>query len=141
MADVRRILGTLPDGVDQHATADGRGKSVEESVARLARIFGCDSADGTLEDWRASAASIRQAQLESILDGCREVLRATPLPAEAQIIAAGIGAYEVAAIAVGLQRKCLTFGELAGATACPIAVTSCAPAVAVALLLPSNAGE
>ena len=26
MADVRRILGELPDGVDQHDTLDGRGK-------------------------------------------------------------------------------------------------------------------
>ena len=43
MADVRRVLGTLADDVDQHDTADGRGKSVAESVARFARVFGRDA--------------------------------------------------------------------------------------------------
>src|SRR6516225_7619948 len=38
MADVYRILGTLPEGVDQMATADGREKSFAASCARLARM-------------------------------------------------------------------------------------------------------
>jgi hypothetical protein len=42
MADVHRILGQLPDGVDQMATADGRAKTSEASRARLARMVGCD---------------------------------------------------------------------------------------------------
>jgi probable H4MPT-linked C1 transfer pathway protein len=139
MADVRRILGTLPADVDQHATADGRGKTVDESIARFARMFGRDAADGTLEDWRAAAAAIRDTQLASILEGCRDVLAATPLPAEAPVVAAGIGAGDVEEIAVGLQRKCLTFGELVGAESRRLAATHCAPAVAVALLLAESA--
>ena len=40
MADVHRILGTLPAGVDLMATADGREKTVAASRARLARMLG-----------------------------------------------------------------------------------------------------
>jgi probable H4MPT-linked C1 transfer pathway protein len=139
MADVRRILGTLPDGVDQHATADGRGKTVEESVARFARMFGRDAADGTLEDWRAAAAGIREAQLASILDGCREVLAAAPLSIEAPVVAAGIGAEEVEEISKSLMRSCIAFGDLAGVgETCRLEATRAAPAVAVALLVASH---
>ena len=42
MADVRRVLGELPDDVHQHYTTYGRGKSVTESLMRLARGFGRD---------------------------------------------------------------------------------------------------
>ncbi len=47
MADVRRILGELPDGVDQHDTLDGHGKTINESVTRFARCFGRDAIDAT----------------------------------------------------------------------------------------------
>ena len=42
MADVYRITGDLDPASDQHRTADGRGKSREESMRRLARMVGCD---------------------------------------------------------------------------------------------------
>lgn len=136
MADVRRILGALPDDVDQHATADGRGKSVEESIARFARMFGHDAADGTLEEWRQAAEGIREAQLASIIEGCRDVLTASSLPKAAPVVAAGIGTGEVEVIAGKLKRPCNTFGDIAGAgDACRLAATRFAPAVAVALLL------
>ncbi len=135
-ADARRVLGELPDGVDQHATADGRGTSVAESVARLARMFCRDAADGCLADWRASAAAIRACQHGSILDGIAQVLAAqTDLPQDAPVVAAGIGAPEVHGLARSLGRPCLDFGQLTGATeAAALWATRCAPAVAVALL-------
>ena len=136
MADVRRIMGELPDGVDQHATADGRGKSLEESVARFARMFGRDAADGSLEDWKVSAAEIGEAQMSSIQEGCRSVLAATPIDAAAPVITAGIGADAVAALALRLDRKSVSFGTMIGADpACRDAATHSAPAVAVAVLL------
>lgn len=136
MADVRRILGQLPDGFDQHATADGRGKSVDESVARLARMFGRDAADGSADDWRTAAAGIADVQLQSILDGCAAVSSQARLTEAAPVVVAGIGADIVARdIAASTARKVITFGELAGATS-PVttAATHSAPAVAVALL-------
>ena len=135
-ADARRILGTLPEGVDQHATADGRGTSQAESVARLARMFCRDASDGTLADWQESARSIVEEQVASILDGIRQVLDTTPLPEDAPVIAAGIGADTVSDLAARLGRKSVAFGALAGADG-DVAVwaTRCAPAVAVAMLL------
>jgi probable H4MPT-linked C1 transfer pathway protein len=140
MADVRRILGILPDGVDQHATADGRGKSLAESLARLARMFGRDAADGDLAQWREAAAAIREAQLASIIEGCREVLTAAALPSAAPVVAAGIGAYEVQEIARRLERTSVDFGTIAGAgDDCQLGATRSAPAVAVALLFSAPA--
>ncbi len=63
MADVRRVLGELPEGTDQHGTADRRGTSLGESVARLARAFGRDAPDATLDDWRAAARAIADRQM------------------------------------------------------------------------------
>lgn len=134
-ADARRVLGTLPAGVDLHATADGRGTSVEESATRLARMFCRDFSDGSLDDWRDSARAILEQQIASIHDGIGQVLAATPLPAGAPVIAAGIGADAVDAIAARLGRTAIPFGSLSGATGdVALWATRCAPAVAVAML-------
>lgn len=136
MADVHRVIGDLPADKDQHATADGRGKSLAESVARLARMFGRDAHEGSLDDWRASADFIRTAQLASIEDGIADVLGETRLAHHAPIVAAGIGAEEVRVIAMRLGRDCFAFGELANADPeCRDWATACAPAVSVARLL------
>lgn len=136
MADVRRILGDDLSEVDQHATADGKGKSPAESVARLARMLGRDARDGSAEDWRAAAAHVRELQLRSIHDGATRVLSAVALPPQAPVIAAGIGAADVAEVARRLGRTAIRFGTLAQADPGFEAwATACAPAVAVALLL------
>ena len=135
MGDVRRVLGTLPDDVDQHPTLDGRGKSLEESIARFARCFGCDAPDATLDDWRAAAGDIAGQQMREIRSAIEEVLQATALPANAPIVVAGIGANAIETIARNIGRRSLRFGTLAGAADdCREWATRCAPAVAVALL-------
>ena len=135
MADVRRILGELPDGVDQHATLDGRGTSMEESVARLARCFGRDAADASFEDWHDAARDIADQQLADVRAAIDDVLAATPLASGAPIVAAGIGAPQVELIAHALGRQTLRFATLANAAPdCEDWATRCAPAVAVALL-------
>ena len=136
MADVRRVLGDLPADVDQHATSDGRGKSVEESRARLARCFGRDALPGEDADWSASAAMIAEEQLFSLINGCQQVLRGAGLPDDARVVTAGIGTEVAAGVAAHLGREVVTFGALV--TAPPdvaLWATRCAPAVAVALLL------
>src|SRR5262249_32139363 len=136
MADVRRILEAIPEGVDLHATADGRGKSLDESIARLARMFGRDAAEGIEGDWQVAAEEIRAAQIASIRERCTHGRAASPLPETASVVAAGIGAGEVVEIAHNLGRSAIDFGTLAEATAeCRVAATHSAPAVAVALLL------
>ena len=136
MADVRRVLGEDLEDVDLQATADGRGKSQEESLARLARMLGRESDYGTAAAWRVTAGYIREAQLRSIVDGASLILSARPLPDGAPVVAAGIGEREVVEVAGRLGRDCESFGQildLEGALA--TAATHHAPAVAVGLLL------
>ena len=135
MADVRRILSQLPEEVDQYGPPDGRGKTLVESMARLARMFGRDAIEGTPDDWQRSARAIAEAQLASIEEGARQVLARSDLPATAPLIAAGIGHRVIGELADGIGRNFQTFGQLTGVLgAVKHAVTHCAPAVAVALL-------
>jgi uncharacterized hydantoinase/oxoprolinase family protein len=135
MADVRRILGELAEGLDQHETTDHRGKSLDESVSRFARCFGRDGADATLDDWREAARAIADQQIHDVRRACEQVLAATPVGKAAPIIAAGIGAPLVGGLAANLGRPCRFFGDLVeAADDCRIWATRCAPAVAVALL-------
>jgi probable H4MPT-linked C1 transfer pathway protein len=91
-ADMRRIIGDLPEGVDQHDTADGRGVTLAESTARFARMFGRDSAEGSAEDWRLAALFLAERQLRTILEAAAQVLSDHGLPSNAPVVAAGIGA-------------------------------------------------
>ena len=135
MADVRRVLGELPDDVDLHDTADGRGKSVADSLRRLARGFGRDGEERHLDIWRVPAAHIRDEQLRSIYDGAIQVLSRPGVDVSGGVIAAGIGAHDVALIAQRLGLACMTFGDLIGASgAVSLSATRHAPAAAVAML-------
>lgn len=141
MADVRRILGELPDGVDLHATADGKGKSRAESLARFARLLGSDAGDAPEADWLIPATYVRERQMRSIHDGVLQVLSAAALPPDAPIVAAGIGWNAIAALSLRMGRICRTFASLIGAPQqVAEAANHCAPAVAVALLLEAGDG-
>lgn len=134
-ADLRRIIGDLPDGVDVQDTADGRGTSVEECIGRLARIFGRDAVEGSLQDWRNAARYLADRQLRSIEDAAAQVISASGLDAAAPVVAAGIGAPVVQDLAGRLGRTVLAFADLADAE--PGArhwAGRCAPATALALL-------
>lgn len=135
MADVRRVLDELEDGLDLHATADGRGKSVGESVARLARMLGREAGDGSLEDWRATARGIAEAQMRSIHDGLLQVLSRRPSIAAGPLVTAGIGTDAAAALALRCGLEPIAFGAMIDAApSVRRAATHSAPAVAVALL-------
>lgn len=134
MADVRRIIGDLPDGVDQHSTADGRGKSQEESLIRFARGFGRDAEMRHLPAWQVSAAYVSERQLRSIHDGALQVL-SRPADEVNAVVLAGIGAAHAEKIAQRLGLPAFAFGTLIDAEDdARLWATRCAPAVAVALL-------
>lgn len=136
MADVRRLLGFDLSEFDQHATADGKDKTLSSSIARFARMLGRDASEGTLADWQGAAAYVRHEQLRSIEDGVLQVLSRTALPSHAPIVAAGAGAMEVALIAERLGRPFVPFATLVNTPARLEAwTTACAPAVSVALLI------
>lgn len=139
MADVRRILGKNLDGLDLHTTADGRGKTLAESITRFARLFGrdVDPAD-PLRPWQDAARFVRDRQLASIIDGAHLRLshgteHKVDRPTRAVI--AGIGAPDAAEAARRLGLEPVDFGDLLGLDE-PVstAATHHAPAVATALL-------
>jgi probable H4MPT-linked C1 transfer pathway protein len=135
MADVHRILGSLPDGADQMATADGRDKSVASSRARLARMVGRDAADADAAAWEALAAWFAEAQLRAILDGAMLVCSAGRLAQDAPVVGAGIGRALARAVAQRLGRAFIAFETLLDAAPqAREAASLCAPAAALALL-------
>jgi len=137
-ADLHRILGTLPDDVDQMPTADGRDKTTAASRARLARMVGRDAASLHDASWSALAQFFAEAQLRRIDDGARLVLSRAALPPNAPLIAAGIGAAFLDHLAHRLHRPMLRFHDLLGAGT-SAGIDQCAPAVAVALLAQERA--
>jgi probable H4MPT-linked C1 transfer pathway protein len=135
MADAHRILGQLPDGVDQMATADGRAKTIEASRARLARMVGCDADDAGEAEWRLLAQWLVERQVRTIMDGAMLVLSSAAMPADAPVLGAGIGDGLVQEVARRLGRKHLSFDAILDVA--PHArerASHCAPAAALAAL-------
>jgi probable H4MPT-linked C1 transfer pathway protein len=135
MADVHRILGSLPDGADQMTTADGRPKTVDASQARLARMVGRDVDDADGAAWEALARYFAEAQIRAVADGAMLVLSQANLPAAAPIVVAGIGATVAREVARRLGRDSLDFDSVLDvAPDVRAAASSGAPAAAVAVL-------
>ena len=134
-ADVHRILGTLPDGADRMASADGRDKTAAASRIRLARMIGREADEADEAAWNRLAAWFAEAQLREIIDAAMLRLSRRDLDDEAPVVAAGVGERVAAEAARRLGRRCIGFASLidvGGETA--VAASQCAPAVAVALL-------
>ena len=135
-ADIYRITGQLPDDADLHRTADGRGKSVPESRARLARMIGRDAVTAPDKAWTQLAETFIHHQIHRIEESCRQVLSAVDLRADAPIVGAGIGRFLSAEIARRLGRPYRDLGSLVAAPdGVAQSAAAHAPAVAVALLL------
>jgi (4-(4-[2-(gamma-L-glutamylamino)ethyl]phenoxymethyl)furan-2-yl)methanamine synthase len=137
VADLHRILGTLPEGADQHPAADGGPKTAEASARRLARMVGADLADAAAADWRRLAGALARAQLRRVEDALELQLSRGLVPDDAPLVGAGCGRSLVERLAAGLGRPYRDFAQLVDA-ADPAAggwAATCAPAVAVALLL------
>jgi uncharacterized hydantoinase/oxoprolinase family protein len=137
MADVHRILGTLPDGADLMATADGRDKTVAASRARLARMVGADAADLDDAAMLTLARWFSEAQLRAIHDAAMLVISTAAIAADAPVVGAGIGTAVVAETARRLHRSYVAFDDLIDvAPEARAGATHCAPAAALALLAP-----
>lgn len=135
-ADIYRILDILPDSADQHATADGREKTLEHSRRRLARMVAADVHEYSNEEWRLLAEYFLQRQRQKIFQACKQVLSRCQLPEKAPVIAAGTGRFLLADVAGDLGRPCIDFADCLTIKFLPgdFDSTDCAPAVAVALL-------
>lgn len=134
-ADVYRLLEVLPENADQLPSADGRGKSIEESEARLARMLGRDASDASGTQWRQFAQYIARRQSAKIQDALERVLSNYSLAADAPLVGAGVGRFLVKHLATQRQQPYLDFSELCRCEALLAdKAADCAPAVALALL-------
>ncbi|MCB1800415.1 MAG: hypothetical protein KDI82_01885 [Gammaproteobacteria bacterium] len=134
MADVYRVLELLPANADQHDTADGRDKSLQSSMRRLARMVGADVQDANPSEWHCLAAYIAERQMDSIANACwRQLSR--PGVGRATLFGAGIGKFLVHPLAQRLGCDTADLDALLGRPQFgDLPAASCAPAVAVARL-------
>jgi (4-(4-[2-(gamma-L-glutamylamino)ethyl]phenoxymethyl)furan-2-yl)methanamine synthase len=133
MADIYRITGDLPDGMDLHPTADGRPPDRAHSLLRLARMLGEDSQadERALE---ACARFIAFTQLSDIQRGLAQVISRSPLPTP-HVIGAGTGEFLARRLAEFNGFDYRGFGDIVDAPpSLREAASHCAPAVAVAKL-------
>jgi probable H4MPT-linked C1 transfer pathway protein len=137
-ADVYRLTRELPAGADQLPSADGEGKSRRESARRLARMLGRDFEMAPMRAWEQCARFLSEAQLWTLHQACERVLSRETLPPRAPIVGAGVGRFVAKKLAARLGRPYRDFSALAPATRTDASwIASCAPAVAVALLVDS----
>ena len=135
MADVYRLTGDLPADADPYPTADQRGKSVEESAARLARMLGRDAGDAAPIAWTALAHFLARRQLDTLAAAASALLTREGLGQKAPVIGAGCGRFLAARLAARLDRPYDDFADLIDcAEEARDMAAVCAPAVAMALL-------
>jgi probable H4MPT-linked C1 transfer pathway protein len=135
-ADIYRVLGLLAEEADQHDAADRGPKTAAGSARRLARMIGADPDEGDAAGWQRLAGVLARAQLRQIEDALALQLSRGLVPATTPLVGAGCGRFLVERLAGAVDRPYRDFAGLvaAGGSARDWAAT-CAPAVAVALLL------
>jgi (4-(4-[2-(gamma-L-glutamylamino)ethyl]phenoxymethyl)furan-2-yl)methanamine synthase len=134
-ADIYRLTGELPEGVDLLPSADNGEKSLPGSTRRLARMLGLDAYATDIDGWRAVSRYIAEQQLRQITDACERQLSRPGLSLSAPLVGAGVGRFLVQRMShrlgrpyVGLESL-FTCGQGNAEKA-----AECAPAVAVARL-------
>ncbi|KAA0676916.1 hydantoinase/oxoprolinase family protein [Roseomonas genomospecies 6] len=91
MADVHRLTRTLPEGADQHPTADGRDHGIEASARRLLRMVGDDLEPGGLPAACRLARHLAERQLRQIEDALDQVLSRDLAADSPPLVGAGVG--------------------------------------------------
>jgi probable H4MPT-linked C1 transfer pathway protein len=133
-ADLFRVLGTLPESADQHPAADNGDKTAEASARRLARMLGADLADGSPADWRRLAGWLAGTLLRRVEDALALQLSRGLVAEEAPLVGAGCGRFLVERLTA--VRPYRDFADLIDCDAAAREwASTCAPAVAVAVLL------
>lgn len=135
IADAHRILGVLDEGDDKQPAADGQAKTVEGSIARMARMTGHDASDLTLPEWRDVAHWFSEQQLRTVHDASFRVAAKLADDPDAPIVGAGIGRWQIRRLAERMERRFVDFAELIEASdEARSEASSAAPAAALALL-------
>jgi len=103
--DVHLILGNISEGEYTCETPDGRGKSVEEAVARLSRVICADPEMVSLADAKVMARYVYEEQLSQVTRAILQVLSRYPDVAFKAVVS-GLGTFIAvkAARRVGINR-------------------------------------
>ena len=134
-ADIYRLTGELPQGVDLLPSADNGEKTEAGSARRLARMLGLDVDAAGMDEWRCVARFMAEQQLRSLADACERVFSRVELSGAAPLVGAGVGRFLIRKLSKRLDRPYIGFDQFFTCTErMKIKVAECAPAVAVASL-------
>jgi probable H4MPT-linked C1 transfer pathway protein len=91
--DVHLVLGNVAENDYNCETADGRGKTVPESLARLARVVCADAEMLTIQEIVSMAQYVHDQQIRQISEGLTQVYSYTKSLAQRQVpvIVTGLG--------------------------------------------------
>lgn len=92
-ADVYLILGDIKEKEYKVETADGRGKSIEECMARLARVVCADLNILSEKDIIKIAEYIKEEQIKQISRGIKKVLNKGDLDKNITAFITGVGSF------------------------------------------------
>lgn len=135
-ADVYRITGELGVTADLHETADQRGKSVPESMARLARMVGAEVGSGDANTWRTLADHIADRQLQMLERALARVTAGLEQDLPITVVGTGAGEFLARKLAHRAGHQYAGFADLFVVDGVARHdIDTCAPAVAVASLL------
>jgi len=134
-ADVYRVLGELPATYDLADTADGQGRSVEESMRRLARMVGHDYADADQQTWLSLALAFKEQQLGVLMQAIQNMLTQAAT-APTTLLGLGAGSFLAETLAQKLGLPYQAASALLSATQGSLKKDAevCFPAYAVARL-------
>ncbi len=136
-ADVHLVLGNITEGAYTVETADGRGKTRAEALARLARVICADTEMLTEQEIVQFTTYIYGKQIEQITEGLKQVYtRIKPrAKTEVKAVVTGLGKNFLAAKAAQLAgiKEIIDLNELLKSD-----VTIVSPAVGVALMAASE---
>jgi probable H4MPT-linked C1 transfer pathway protein len=140
-ADVYRLTGDLNEAEDMAETADGTGKTPEESARRLARMIGRDLHDAPISAWIGLAYAFKQIQLNTLKNAAMRNFSRHLIDYRAPIIVAGAGDFLVRDMARQLKLKYLEVGYMVSAhnDEARSRAGVCLPAYAVAYLAAKSA--
>jgi probable H4MPT-linked C1 transfer pathway protein len=132
--DVHLLLGNITAEEYTTETADGRGKTRAEAMARLARVVCADTEMLTKQEILQMATYIYERQVKQIADGLSQVYsRTTSIAGEkVPVMVTGLGwdfLARKAAQSIGVE-EIVSLGELVGNAA----ASAASPAVGVALM-------
>lgn len=136
-ADVYRVTGELDEAADLQEPADRRGKTVTESMTRLARMLGAEAGAGIAdaECWRQLAMHIAEQQLLMIERAFSTVRGRMGERKPLTVVGAGAGAFLAQKLARRQGCEYLAFADLfPGGRVSSRDIATCAPAIAVAEL-------